>query len=195
MKLEINGNAAIERVMSAYGFRFRNDLCRQVGISSSTLSTWLSRNKLPGEILIQCALDTGTGIQWLVTGEESESANTSTSTPLVKMHEDIVDLHVFTLKDGSLMSRPKIMFDKALLPPDQASSFAVMDGANTYLMDHAFENVQDGTWLISIDGKHSIRQLSLIPGKRVKVSATVPFECALSEIEIKARLTGTYTRA
>lgn len=193
MKLQIDGNAAIERIMKAYGFRFRNDLCRQAGISSSTLSTWLGRNKLPGELLIQCALDTGVAIDWLVTGDGDASVITSkkSATHL----DDVIDVQVFVLTEGVLASRPKIMFDKVLLPSDQASTFAVMDGNNIYLMDHAFDELDDGTWLISIDGKHSIRQLSLIPGKRVKVSGAVPFECSLSEIEVKARLTGTYTKA
>lgn len=197
MKLEIDGNSALQRVMAAYGFRFRNDLCRQLDISSSTLSTWLKRNKLPGEVLIQCSLETGTPIRWLATGKGESRSNTNETTDDASSgtHADVVDLQVFVLNEGVLSSRPKIMFDSALLPPDQASTFAVMDGLKTYLMDHAFDEIHDGTWLISIDGKYSIRQLSLIPGKRVKVAGAVPFECALTEIEVKARLTGTYTKA
>lgn len=69
MRLE-NAVAAdvLERILSAYGFTMQKELSDKLGIAKSNVASWLQRGQVPGNVLVQCALDTGADIQWLVTG-------------------------------------------------------------------------------------------------------------------------------
>lgn len=70
MRLE-NAVAAdvLERILSAYGFTMQKELSDKLGIAKSNVASWLQRGQVPGNVLVQCALDTGTDVRWLVTGE------------------------------------------------------------------------------------------------------------------------------
>ena len=69
MRLE-NAVAAdvLERILSAYGFTMQKELSDKLGIAKSNVASWLQRGQVPGNVLVQCALDTGADVQWLVTG-------------------------------------------------------------------------------------------------------------------------------
>ena len=185
MKYQTGGTAALERVMEAYGFRFRKDICRQIDKSSSTLSTWIKKDYLPGEVLIQCAVETGASISWLASGDGVPFEHTKT---------DIARLQSYELNDGKLIPSGKVLFDRVLLPTNTAQPFAIRNGDNTYILDTAFAEFSDGEWLINIEGKISIREIVFIPGKRVKVNGNIPFECAVNEIDLSAKVIGAYTR-
>lgn len=70
MRLE-NAVAAdvLERILSSYGFTMQKELSDKLGIAKSNVASWLQRGQVPGNVLVQCALDTGADVQWLVTGE------------------------------------------------------------------------------------------------------------------------------
>lgn len=70
MRLE-NAVAAdvLERILSAYGFTMQKELSDKLGIAKSNVASWLQRGQVPGNVLVQCALDTGADVQWLVTGK------------------------------------------------------------------------------------------------------------------------------
>lgn len=68
MNLEKGGRAAIERMVDAYGYNTRQALCDHLGVSKSTLATRYMRDSFPSEWVIQCALETGVSLNWLVTG-------------------------------------------------------------------------------------------------------------------------------
>ena len=59
----------LTRILSAYGFTMQKDLSDHLGIAKSNVASWLQRGHVPGNVIVQCALDTGTDVQWLVTGE------------------------------------------------------------------------------------------------------------------------------
>jgi len=68
----------LERILSAYGFTMQKELSDRLGIAKSNVASWLQRGQVPGNVLVQCALDTGTDVNWLVTGElEKASQNIS----------------------------------------------------------------------------------------------------------------------
>jgi len=58
----------LERILSAYGFTMQKELSEKLGIAKSNVASWLQRGQVPGNVLVQCALDTGVDVQWLVTG-------------------------------------------------------------------------------------------------------------------------------
>lgn len=68
MDFSQGGKKAIERMVEAYGFTTRQALCEQLGISKSSLATRYMRDSFPSDWVIQCALETGVNIKWLVTG-------------------------------------------------------------------------------------------------------------------------------
>lgn len=69
MRLE-NAVAAdvLERILSAYGFTMQKELSDKLGIAKSNVASWLQRGQVPGNVLVQCALDTGADVKWLVEG-------------------------------------------------------------------------------------------------------------------------------
>ncbi|RRZ95801.1 phage repressor protein CI [Erwinia sp. 198] len=73
----------LERILSAYGFTMQKDLSEKLGIAKSNVASWLQRGQVPGNVIVQCALDTGSDVNWLVTGELAK-ANSVPSEPLIK---------------------------------------------------------------------------------------------------------------
>lgn len=59
----------LERMLSSYGVNTRQAYADLVGIPIGTVNNWLKRESLPGDYLVQCALDTGADVIWLKTGE------------------------------------------------------------------------------------------------------------------------------
>jgi len=177
---ENDGADAILRVMEAYGFRFRNDLCRHVGMSSSTLATWQKRNTFPAELVIRCALDTGVSMLWLTTGKGRMREHEKT---------DIEALPSCVFIDGELRESGPIMFDKLYLPSGLVNPFILRDSGNFLLLDKGMTEHSDGKWMVEIEGKISIRDLAFIPVRMVKVlGGGVPFDCKVDEIKIIAKV-------
>ena len=180
MLLTNDGSAAISRVMEAYGFKFKNDLCRHVGMSSSTLATWVSRNHFPAELVIRCSIDTGVSLQWLTTG---------TGRIRELQRTDIESLSSCVLSDGKLLESGSIMFDKLFLPAGLRKPFVLRSSGDFYFLEKDFADTTDGQWLVEIEGKSSIRELAFVPIKKVKVlGGGVPFDCSVDEISIVARV-------
>ncbi|WP_442980184.1 helix-turn-helix transcriptional regulator, partial [Salmonella enterica] len=68
MNFDTGGRGAIERMVEAYGFTTRQALSNRLGISKSTLANRYMRDSFPAEWVIQCCLETGVSLSWLVTG-------------------------------------------------------------------------------------------------------------------------------
>ena len=161
MDFSQGGKKAIERMVEAYGFTTRQALCEQLGISKSSLATRYMRDSFPSDWVIQCALETGVNIKWLVTG-------------LPPKHEyltsDIINIQKIKLIDGVLLDAGTRMFDKVFIPDGLSSPSVISNGNNSYFIERDFTDVVDGDWLISIDGKHSIKQVIRIPDNKVKIN-------------------------
>lgn len=68
-KNDVNASAALERVLSAYGFKQQKELAERLGIHANNVSSWLARNVIPSNVFVECALDTGADLRWLINGE------------------------------------------------------------------------------------------------------------------------------
>lgn len=66
-------NGVLERLMSAYGVKMQKDLADLLGIAKHSVSGWVQRDAIPGNIIVRCCLDTGADINWLVNGELANS--------------------------------------------------------------------------------------------------------------------------
>lgn len=78
---DLNTQDVIERISSAYGVSTQKALAEVLGVPSNSVSTWVQRNSFPGKAIIQCSLDTGADLNWLLTGKIS-SLNLQDSPPL-----------------------------------------------------------------------------------------------------------------
>ncbi len=72
---EKGGSAQIlERLMSTYGVNTQKELAAALGIPANNISGWTQRDKVPGNAIIKCALDTGADLRWLVQGELAKAS-------------------------------------------------------------------------------------------------------------------------
>lgn len=81
VNLKTGGKSVIDRLVQLYGFKSKTELCKHFDITNSTLSTWLSRDYFPATLVIQCALETGISLNWLVLGEGSINVSTEVINP------------------------------------------------------------------------------------------------------------------
>ncbi|MDU7738211.1 MAG: phage repressor protein CI [Corynebacterium sp.] len=186
MKYDKGGAAAIDRVVEAYGFRFKNDLCRHIGIASSTLSTWIKADSMPGSLIIQCTLETGVSLEWLVTGEGPKFEHS---------RSDITTLESYKLIGNQLKKSGKMMFDKVFLPNELREPYVIISDTETFFVDKNYKDQNDGRWLVEIEGNHSIRELAFIPVKKVRVlGGGVPFDCGVDDIKLIARVVAVFSK-
>ncbi|AJI83248.1 phage repressor protein [Yersinia enterocolitica] len=181
MDLNKGGRGAIERMVEAYGFTTRQALCDQLNVSKSTLATRYMRDSFPSDWVIQCALETGASLRWLTTGEGAMYENAK--------QLDIVQIPRQKLLDGKLYDSNFYMFDKAFLPDGLKDPVVILDGDTTYIADRKFDEVQDGKWVVDIEGTISIRDIIRIPGGKVRVEGgKFAFDCNLEDIKINQKI-------
>lgn len=169
------GKEAIERLVKAYGFSTRQALCDHLGVSKSTLANRYMRDTFPSDWIIQCALETGMSLDWLAFGigeYEEQSRN------------EIFKLQKFLLIQGALEEDGKFFWDKSYISFKEDSIFMVVEDKQSYICDSKFHNIEDGKWLIDIDGNKLIRDIILLPKSRIQViSKNNVFECKQDEIK------------
>ncbi|HBQ8806883.1 TPA: phage repressor protein CI [Klebsiella pneumoniae] len=177
------GKAAIERLVVAYGFTTRQALADHLEVSTSTLANRYMRDTFPADWIIQCALETGTSLNWLTAGKGLKlSSQTAPTKELAK----------FRLAAGRMVEDGSYVFDTSFLPANLSAPMVVLDGLTTYICEQKFAEVLDGHWLINIDGTYSIRLITRLPKGMIKIStANNSFECAFSDIEVIANVRST----
>ncbi|CBJ80125.1 Repressor protein CI [Xenorhabdus bovienii str. Jollieti] len=178
-----NNAEVLDRIIEAYGFSSKIMLAEHFNMAASSLSGRYKRSIFPADMVIRCMHETGANLEWLAFG---------TGHPFDHEKVDILKLPNHRLVDGNLKQSGHIMFDKvmltngALLPSDPVS---IQEDKDYYVIDRKFADVFDGKWLVDIEGKISIRELTRIPIKRVRVTgAGIPFDCDLSDLTVLGRV-------
>ncbi|MCA6971187.1 helix-turn-helix domain-containing protein [Pectobacterium carotovorum] len=178
MNFLTGGKGAIERLVEAYGFKNRQALCDHLGISKSTLANRYMRDSFPADWVIQGVFETGVSLRWLATGEGPMYDDGK---------NDVVSIPRKKLLNGKLHDSNYYMFDKAFLPDGLQDPIVIVDGDVTYIADRKFDDVTDGKWLVEIEGKTSVRDLTRIPVGKVRVSGIgMAFDCGIDEIGVIA---------
>lgn len=179
MNFETGGREAIERLVEAYGFTTRQALADHLMVSKSTLANRYLRDTFPSDWIIRCALETGTSLAWLTTGNGPVFDD---------LRNDIVAITCKKIVDAELFDSNFYLLDKALLPDSIVSPLIVSDSETLILCEQEFDEITDGKWIILVEGKISIRMLTRIPVGRVKVSdANSFFECNIQDIQAIAK--------
>lgn len=171
------GQPVIERILKAYGFTTRQSLCNHLGISQSTMANRYARNTFPSDWTIICSIETGASLQWLISGQGT-------------MFEDEVEhkanaLKHYKITDGVMTSHNDIFYDNSLIPDGLSSPSIVTFENALYLIDEHEGEINDGWWVIEIDGLYSIREVFRFPGGRIRVeNGKASFECQAHDIKV-----------
>lgn len=181
------GGAVLDRIVLAYGFSSKIELAQHFDIAGSSLSNRYRRDTFPSDFVVQCMAETGVSLKWLATGEGP-------------MHESMVaagktiTIDKFKLANGELISEGTLMLDVAFAPHTLKRPQAILSEGSIHLIESDTADLSDGKWLVDIEGKASIRDLALIPVKRIHVTGgQVPFECSADDIKILGKVIGIYS--
>ncbi|MCA4998844.1 helix-turn-helix domain-containing protein [Klebsiella pneumoniae] len=169
----------LDRVMEAYGFTQKLQLADHLGIASSSMSARYKRGGLPADIMVKCMAETGVNLEWLATGQGRKFENEEL---------DILKIPRRKIVDGQLYEAGMLMLDKVTFLPGKplpTSPFCVLEKSNQFIIDTSFSEVYDNQWLVEIEGKTSIRTLTRIPIRKVRVSGVgMAFDCSIDDIKI-----------
>lgn len=191
------GKEAIHRLIAAYGFKSRQQLCDHLGASKSTMANRYLRDSFPAEWVIQCALETGVSLLWLTTGQGEQEPNIESKKDInfvnpskVRPLSELVSPEIYkaTLNSGELVDAGKAIIDSSLLPGDSANPLLVNTASDSYLVDRGQTPLVNGIWLIDIDGIKSIVKLTRLPKNRLVIHQDESsFECSIDDIEVVGR--------
>ncbi|OTQ34256.1 helix-turn-helix domain-containing protein [Gilliamella apis] len=69
VNFDSGGAVVIDRIIKAYGFRTKLQLCKHFGTTSANLSLRYKRDFFPSDWVIRCMAETGASLEWLANGE------------------------------------------------------------------------------------------------------------------------------
>lgn len=173
----------LDRVIEAYGFTQKLQLAELMNIAASSLSSRYKRGGLPADIMIKCMAETGVNLEWLATGKGRKFDDEEL---------DILKVPRQKIVDGQLYDSGLVMLDKVIFQqgkPIPERPICILDGMLQYVIEQNFTEVYDDEWLVEIEGKTSIRTLTRIPVKKVRVSGVgMAFDCSIDDIKIIGRV-------
>ncbi|EDS1705978.1 phage repressor protein CI [Citrobacter youngae] len=183
INLDVDSTPVLNRVIEAYGFTQKLQLAEHLDMAASSLSSRYKRGVFPADIVVKCIAETGANLEWLATGIGKKFENDEL---------DILKMPRKKLVDGQLFDSGHAMFDKIFFragTPLPSDPICIQDEKAQYILDQQFAEVFDGEWLVNIEGKASIRTLTRIPVKKVRVSGVgMAFDCALEDIDVLGRV-------
>lgn len=173
----------LDRVIEAYGFTQKMQLAEHLDMAASSLSSRYKRGGLPADIMLKCMAETGATLEWLATGNGKKFDGEEL---------DILKMPRQKIVDGQLYDSGMVMLDKVLFvqgKPIPESAVCILDGLTQYIVEQNFSEIYDDEWLVEIEGKASIRMLTRIPIKKVRVSgAGTAFDCSIDDIKVLGRV-------
>lgn len=183
------GKPVLRRILDAYGFTMQKQLCDLLNISSATVSTWIRRNYFPGDIVVACALDTGTPLRWLALGE------TEALHDYAKQANNLAIPHK-RLASGKLQDNQSWIIDLSFLPANILKPIFITTNNKAWIIDANLIEISNGRWLLGIDKKYDIYDIAILPNNKISATSNgFNFTCKLDEFEIvgKVLLTINYS--
>lgn len=175
--LSSGGKPVLQRIMAAYGHSTQKELSEYLGISTGTISTWIRREYFPGDVVITCALDTGASLEWLALGCDISSPE------IFEKKINLTEIPKLTIISGVVKTIGKWSIDLTFLPYKLSIPNLLYSTSCSWLIDMGITEISNGRWLLGIDGKHDIYDVTVLPGKKISVTSTVyNFTCGLDEV-------------
>ncbi|MGK7246071.1 phage repressor protein CI [Buttiauxella agrestis] len=170
------GKPVLRRIMEAYGFTLQKQLCELLDISSGTVSTWVRRGYFPGDVVVACALDTGVPLQWLATGKGAHKNESAISDTNFTVPHKIMTAGV--LHDAGCWQINLGFISHPITEPVFISS-----NSAAWIADLEVSGISNGRWLLGIDDKYDIYDVTLMPGKKISVTNKIAnFVCNTNEV-------------
>jgi len=183
---QVNNDELLDRICQVYGFTQKIQLARHFDIAASSLQNRYTRGTVSYDFAVQCALETGASLLWLLTGQGSQYDGKPSP-------NDPKTLDSFTLSDGRLEENSPLSIDPSFFSKQMSKGIAVRADGKLHFIEQD-TSLSDGLWLVDIEGASSIRELTLLPGKKLHVAGgKVPFECGIDEIKTIGRVVGVYS--
>nr|WP_314984130.1 phage repressor protein CI [uncultured Pantoea sp.] len=176
------GKPVLRRILDAYGFTLQKQLCELLDISSGTVSTWVRRNYFPGDVVVACALDTGVDLHWLATGKSKQHKATSQ-----QLERDLIprkNLAAGTLQDTGVWEG-----NLGFISHDIGEPMFISSNNAAWVVDMSICEISNGRWLLGIDGKYDVYDISILPGKKLNVSNNMAgFICGNDEVKAEGKV-------
>jgi hypothetical protein len=181
-----NNETLLNRICDIYGFTQKLQLANHFNIAASSLQNRYKRGNISYDFAVLCALETGARLNWLMTGEGSkfEQDNTVVTANL--------NLQLFNLTEGRLILNGEINLDEKFLSKPIIQGMALRHDSHIYILEKQ-SSLVDGLWLVDVDSTNSLREIALLPGKKLYVSGgKIPFECEFDAINLIGRSVGNF---
>ncbi|WP_035887274.1 phage repressor protein CI [Franconibacter pulveris] len=182
--IKTGAREAVERICEAYGYTSRLQLANYLGMSASSLSTRIMRDNFPADLVLLCALETGASIHWLTTGEGVKFDPVTSDTSRIAAYK---------IEGAELIRQASFICDKALLPNYKGELQIITDGQAKYFVDVAEYQTTDGKFLIEYSGAKSIKELTLLPGNKLRIDwGKYPLDCDVSDVTLLGKVVAVY---
>lgn len=181
---QISNEDVLDRICQVYGFSQKIQLANHFNIAASTLQNRYTRGNVSYDFAAHCALETGVSIKWILTGEGPKRDDESTGSS--------VQLQILTLSEGRLTENGILNVGHELFGRPLKNAMCVRSEGKSFIIEKAAP-LADGQWLVDVEGAVSLRELTVLPGKKIHVAGgKVPFECGTDEIKHLGRVVGIY---
>ncbi|AIR84867.1 phage repressor protein CI [Pantoea rwandensis] len=179
----------LDRICAVYGFHQKIQLANHFDIAASSLSNRYSRGNVSFDFAALCSIETGTDLNWILTGDGKPNAQATVG----KLDNcEVIELDKFTISESNLTQIGTFGIDVSLLSKPDGKLFCVMVESAAFIIEES-SVVSDGEKLIDVDGVISIREIAVLPGKRLHVTGgKIPFECSFEDIRVLGRVVGIY---
>lgn len=186
----ISNEHVLDRICEVYGFAQKIQLARHFNIAASSLQNRYTRGAISYDFIVHCSLETGANVEWLLTGKGEKLSGNGIEAS--KESEEIT-VKSFTLSEGRLVEISDLRISKSFFNRIPNNPQRVLsDNSAHFIEPDAL--LSDGSWLVEIEGAKSIRELTVLPGRKLHVAGgKVPFECSVDEIKALGRVVGVYS--
>ncbi|WP_433647141.1 phage repressor protein CI [Kosakonia pseudosacchari] len=186
----ISNEHVLDRICEVYGFAQKIQLARHFNIAASSLQNRYTRGAISYDFIVHCSLETGANVEWLLTGKGEKLSGKGIEAS--KESEEIT-VKSFTLSEGRLVEISDLRISKSFFNRIPNNPQRVLsDNSAHFIEPDAL--LSDGSWLVEIEGAKSIRELTVLPGRKLHVAGgKVPFECSVDEIKTLGRVVGVYS--
>ncbi|HBL5969375.1 TPA: phage repressor protein CI [Enterobacter hormaechei] len=186
IETNFNNEALLNRICEVYGFTQKIQLANHFKIAASSLQNRYTRGNMSYDFAVHCALETGVSLKWLMTGEGEKNLSANES-------QHSAELPFFELSEGELTNIGIISFDQQIFTKQPKKGAAVKNDNSTYVIEQE-SSLSDGLWLVGIESALSLREITVLPGKKLHVAGgKVPFECGIDDIKMIGRVVGVYS--
>lgn len=125
---QVNNEELLDRICQVYGFTQKIQLARHFNIAASSLQNRYARGTISYDFAVQCALDTGASLRWLMTGQGAQfEGNPAPGDPVAVV--------TFTLSDGQLEENSTLSIDSHLFSKPLTRGIAVRSEAKLHFVE------------------------------------------------------------